>query len=152
MPLPSIFDQSVADQIIRRINQLSPLTKPLWGKMDVARMLAHCNVTYEMVYTDKYKKPNAFMRWILGLFVKNSVINEKPYPKNSQTAPAFIISDERQFEAEKSRLIENIQKTQSLGADYFEGKESNSFGNLTAIEWSNLFYKHLDHHLGQFGV
>jgi hypothetical protein len=152
MTLPSIFDQASANQVIARINQLSTETKPVWGKMDVARMLAHCNVTYEMVYTDKHKKPNAFMRWILGMFVKNGVINEKPYPKNSQTATVFIISDEREFEKEKQRLIDYIQKTQGLGASYFEGKESLSFGKLSAPEWSNLFYKHLDHHLRQFGV
>jgi SRSO17 transposase len=45
-----------------------------------------------------------------------------------------------------------IIKTQELGATHFEGKESHSFGTLTSTEWNNMFYKHLDHHLGQFGV
>jgi hypothetical protein len=84
--------------------------------------------------------------------VKNGVINEKPYPKNSRTAPAFIIADERKFEEEKARLIGYLQKTCALGSAGFEGKESLSFGKLSAPEWSNLFYKHLDHHLRQFGV
>ena len=45
-----------------------------------------------------------------------------------------------------------IVKTQFLGASHFEGKESHSFGNLTSSEWNNMFYKHLNHHLEQFGV
>ena len=47
-------------------------------------------------------------------------------------------------------LSGDITKTQQLGENYFEGKESNSFGKLTASEWNNMFYKHLDHHLSQF--
>lgn len=72
--------------------------------------------------------------------------------RGEQTAPAFIIRDERTFELEKQRLIDFIRKTSSLGTTHFEGRESLSFGVLTSREWSNMFYKHLDHHLGQFGV
>ena len=88
----------------------------------------------------------------MKLFVKNAVVNEKPYPKNSATAPAFRITSEKDFELEKIRLIEYIKKTQALGRSQFDGKESLSFGPLTAQEWNNLFYKHLNHHLSQFGV
>ena len=68
MALPNIFTKEVSDQIINRINQLTPETKPQWGKMNVAQMLAHCNVTYEMIYTDKHPEPNFFMGIILKLF------------------------------------------------------------------------------------
>jgi hypothetical protein len=119
--------------------------------MNVAQMLAHCNVTYEMIFTDKHSKPNAFVKLILKLFVKNKVVRESTYQKNGQTAPQFIISDAREFEKEKTRLIEHIEKVYELGASYFEGKESHSFGALSAIEWNNMMYKHLDHHLTQFG-
>ena len=70
----------------------------------------------------------------------------------SGTAPAFLITDARDFKVEKARLIEYIQKVEKLGANYFEYKESVSLGKLNSFEWNNLFYKHLDHHLSQFGV
>ena len=152
MALPNIFDKKVADQLIARINKLSPKTQAQWGKMDVARMLAHCNVTYEMVYENKYPKPNALMKFILKLAIKVTVVSDKAYKRNSSTAPQFIIVDERVFETERKRLVDFISKTQQLGEKGFEGKESHSFGALTTCEWSNMFYKHLDHHLGQFGV
>jgi hypothetical protein len=85
-------------------------------------------------------------------FVKNLVVNEKPYRKNLRTAPAFLITDRREFQYEKDRLIEFIKRTQELGANHFEDKENLSFGKLTSQEWNNMFYKHLDHHLSQFGV
>ncbi len=69
-----------------------------------------------------------------------------------KTAPQFIIKDDKDFMSEKRRLIDYIKKTQELGEDYFHNKESDSFGRLSKTEWNNMFYKHLDHHLGQFGV
>ena len=77
---------------------------------------------------------------------------DAPYKKNSQTAPAFKISDARQFDAEKQRLLNYLQKTLELGENYFEGKESLSFGQLTSKEWNTMMSKHLDYHLSQFGV
>ena len=148
----NIFQAEIANEVINRIKHLKPGSQPLWGKMDVAQMLAHCNVTYEMIYDGNHKKPNPFMRFILKLFVKDTVVGPKPYKKNSQTAPAFLIKDERDFDKEKNRLIAYIKKTQELGAEYFDNKESLSFGKLSEHEWNVMFYKHLDHHLGQFGV
>lgn len=152
MQIPSIYSEEICASIIARIEQLNPSTPPLWGKMDVSQMLAHCNITYEMLYEDKHKRPNALVRFLLRLLIKPTVTNEKSYKKNTQTAPAFLIADAKQFEVEKTRLIAYIQRTQQLGADHFEGLASNSFGNLTSKEWNNLFYKHLDHHLSQFSV
>lgn len=152
MPFPNIFTKSVSDQVIARINTLTPETPNQWGKMSVDQMLAHCNVTYEMCYENIHPKPKFFTGLVLKLLVKNTVVNDTPYKRNLQTAPAFIIKDSRNFEQEKTRLINYIQKTQQLGETHFEQKESLSFGKLTATEWNNMFYKHLDHHLAQFGV
>lgn len=150
--MKNIFNKSVTEEVILRIKNLTANTQPNWGKMSVAQMLAHCSVTYEMVFTDKHAKPNAFVKFMLKTFVKKAVVGTKPYPKNSRTAPQFIISDEKEFVVEQKRLIDYINKTQELGEDYFDGKTSLSFGKLTKEEWNNMFYKHLDHHLTQFGV
>ncbi|MGJ8732499.1 DUF1569 domain-containing protein [Cellulophaga fucicola] len=136
----------------KRIAKLTPCTKPLWGKMRVDQMLAHCNVAYEMTYENKYPKPNALKKILLKTFVKNAVVGPKPYPKNGRTAAEFIITDKRDFEEEKSRLFAYLDNTEQLGATHYNGKESHSFGKLTDVEWNTMFYKHLDHHLKQFGV
>lgn len=150
--MKNIFDPSVTAELINRINQLKAESPAIWGKMTVDQMLAHCSVAYEMAFTKKHPKPNAVMRLILKTFVKNSVVNEVPYAKNTRTAPAFIITDRKDFKEEKARLIKYLEHTLALGQDHFEGKESLSFGKMTAAEWNNQFYKHLDHHLTQFGV
>ncbi|MFK7812190.1 MAG: DUF1569 domain-containing protein [Maribacter sp.] len=152
MSWKNLFNEQESQETIARINTLSPETQPQWGKMDVKQMLAHCNVAYELVYTDKHPKPGGFQKFMIKLFAKNVVVGPKPYKKNSRTAPMFLITDEREFETEKKRLIEHLEKTQQLGASHFDGKESHAFGALSENEWNNLFSKHLDHHLTQFGV
>ncbi len=135
-----------------RVKALSPDSTPEWGKMNVAQMLAHCNVAYEMVYTDKHPKPGAIQRFFIRLLAKKQVVGPKPYPRNGRTAPQFIIADERDFYEEQQRLLDHLDKTHSLGASHFDGKENAGFGVLTLQEWNTLFSKHLDHHLTQFGV
>jgi len=152
MALPNIFTKGVFEQLITRLNNLTHETQPKWGTMDVTQMLAHCNVTYEMAYEDKHKRPNGFTKLMLKLFVKGIVINEKPYKKNSRTGSMFLITDKRVFENEKNRLIAYLNITVELGENYFDGKESMSFGVLNKTEWNNQFYKHLDHHFTQFGI
>ena len=148
----NVFNQADTAEIIKRINKLEPNTQPLWGKMNASQMLAHCNVSYEMVYDNIHPKPNMILKFILKKFIKNKVVTDTPYPKSSNTAPQFIIKDVRDFQNEKVRLENYITKTQQLGESYFDGKESDSFGALNKSEWNNMFYKHLNHHLTQFGA
>ncbi len=135
-----------------RIEQLTPETQPAWGKMSAAQMLAHCNVAYEIEYTDKHPRPNALMRLVIRLFAKAQVVGPKPYPRNGRTAPMFLVTDERDFEVERQRLLDHLDKTHDLGAAHFDGKQNAGFGQLSLKQWNTLFSKHLDHHLGQFGV
>jgi len=153
MPLPNIFTKQITDEMIARINTLTPESERQWGKMDVAKMLAHCNVAYETIYEpDKHPKPNFLIGMVLKTIVKSKVTSDKPQKKNGPTGPQFIIKSDRDFDTEKARLITFLEKTQQLGEAEFDGKISHSFGKLTKTEWSNMLYKHLDHHLSQFGV
>ncbi|QDP86487.1 DinB family protein [Chryseobacterium sp. SNU WT5] len=151
--MQDVFNAQEAQHFIDRINKLTPFAIPAWGKMTVDQMLAHCNVTYEMVYEpQKHKAPGGIAKFILKKFVKPKVVGEKGYSKNSPTAPQFLIKERQDYILEKKRLIGFIQKTQQLGREAFDGKESFSFGKLKAQEWNNMFAKHLNHHLEQFGV
>ncbi|WP_456441489.1 DUF1569 domain-containing protein [Psychroserpens sp.] len=148
----NLFNPEETEAVIKRINNLNTEANPKWGKMSVDKMLAHCNVAYEMVYEDKHPKPKGLKKTLVKLLIKPLVTGEKPYKKNGQTAPQFLMNDDKNFEAEKERLINFLKKTQNLGENHFDNKESHSFGKLTTTEWNNMFYKHLNHHLNQFGV
>ena len=151
--MQNIFDAKDVQQYIDRINLLTPETKQKWGKMNAEQVLAHLNVAYSMVFEpEKHKKPSFIAKFLLSNFVKPKLTNELPYKQNLPTSPAFIIADKRNFEQEKKKLIGNLQRVQQLGRIAFEGKEHLNFGKITAQGWNNMFAKHLNHHLEQFGV
>jgi len=152
MLLRNIFDPATTELCLTRINQLTANTIPEWGKMNAPQMLAHLNVAYDLTYGVFDPKLNGITKLMLKLFVKSTVVGPKPYKRNNRTAPFFLIEDERDFDKEKAKLIVNIKKTEEIGASGFEGRDYVSFGKLKASEWSNLFYKHMDHHFTQFGV
>ena len=151
--MQNVFDAKDAQEYINRINNLTPETQRKWGKMSVDQVLAHLNVAYDLTFTpEKFPKPSFIAKFLLSRFVKSKITNEIPYKQSLPTSPAFIIVDERNFEEEKAKLIGNIQRVQQLGKEAFEGKENINFGKMTAQCWNNMFAKHLNHHLEQFGV
>lgn len=150
--MKNIFTVAVADEVIGRINHLSATATPGWGKMNAGQMLAQCNVTYEYIYDGIHKKPNLLLKFFLKSFVKKYVVTEIPFKQNIRTAPEFLMTGDKDFNNEKNRLISYIKRTQELGEAHFDGKASHSFGRLSKTEWNNMFYKHLNHHLTQFGV
>jgi hypothetical protein len=149
---PDLFHPDGVAPMRRRIDALTPTSRPQWGTMSVSAMLAHVNVAYEMVYTTKHPRPNPIMRWVLKTIAKQGVVGPAAYPHNSPTAPAFRITDARDFTVERDRLLRYLEQVAGEGRPRFEGRESLSFGPLTADECNTLFAKHLDHHLQQFGV
>ncbi len=151
--MEDVYSAKDAQNYIDRINKLTPETQRMWGKMTVDQVLAHMNVPYSFIFEpEKQKKPGMIAKFLLKNFVKPKVVNDIPYKQSIPTSPVFIISDARNFEEEKKKLIGNIQRVQQLGREAFEGKENSSFGILTAQEWNNMLAKHLNHHLQQFGV
>jgi hypothetical protein len=92
------------------------------------------------------------MRLLGRLIFKPIMTGDKPYKKNSPTAQQFIITDEPDFEQVKKELKEKMLEIHGRGPHYFEGREHFFLGKLKSHEWSNMLYKHLDHHLRQLGV
>jgi hypothetical protein len=152
MKTENIFSTEVATKFVDRINQLTETTPNQWGKMDVSQMMAHCNVSYEMAFNEKYKKSSRFLRFILKNLAKKGLVNESPLKKNSSTASEMIIKTPKKFNDEKAVLIDYINQFPEKGEQYFHLKDHPGFGVMTTQEWNNFYYKHLDHHLTQFGV
>ena len=150
MPLPRIYQPETNQDLIKRIDALHAQSARLWGKMTVSQMLKHCMVPYAGILSDKPVKPK--MRLLGRLFFKRMLTNEKPFRKNSPTSAPFLIKEEPDFEEMRQLLKEKMLLAHQKGESFYEGKVQPFLGKLTAEEWSNMLYKHLDHHLRQFGV
>ena len=147
MEVKNLFDATVKQEIIDRINKLTPQSQRQWGKMDVAQMLAHCQMPLG-VATGKHKlKGSGFLKSIGPLF-KGLLFNNKPFKKNLGTDKSFIMTTPKEFEKEKSGLIQMIN---DFSASSMTDEPHPIFGKLTKEQWSKGTWKHLDHHLQQFG-
>ena len=148
--MKTLFDPAAHKAITDRLAALPPTAARQWGKMDVAQMLAHCAAALEVGTGDRPRK-QALVGKVLAPFVRGSVLGDKPFSRNSPTDPTFVITDSRDFAREKERLIELIARFAAGGAASAGGQMHSFFGRISGEEWGTLMYKHLDHHLGQFG-
>jgi hypothetical protein len=147
----NLFDPSVRQSILERLGRLSPDSKRQWGKMSAAQMLAHCSRAME-VGTGDLPLKQAFIGKIFAPFVRSSFLGEKPFGKNSPTDPHFVIKDEPDFAREKAQLDALIGRFCQRGPAE-AGKHEHSFlGRISGEDWGVVMYKHLDHHLRQFGA
>jgi hypothetical protein len=149
MEIKNLFDADVKQDIITRIHQLTPGSKAVWGKMNVAQMLAHVQVPMGVALGTHTVKGNWLMKLILPLFKKN-LYDEKPWKQGLPTDKTFIMTGfEKDFENEKSELIDKLTR---FTENNMINESHPVFGKLTKEQWSKATWKHLDHHLKQFGA
>jgi hypothetical protein len=150
--MESLFNTKDNQKVIDRINSLSHTSQSQWGKMDVAQMLAHCQAPLYVAFGEK-KLKRGLMAILFGKMIKNQLMkNDKPFDKNLPTDKTFIVVDKREFEKEKNTLIGLIKRFTEKGPDGLTQEPHPFFGKLTGKEWDVLQWKHLDHHLRQFGA
>lgn len=149
--MKNLFNKETYDEICNRINALSANSQRQWGKMNAAQMLAHCKEAFKVPLSDK-KMPRMLLGLLLGWAIKKKLYNEEPWKKNLPTAPNFIIKDDRDFEKEKKELMDMINAFHNGGPGNVGKFPHPMFGSFTSEQWGKSMYKHLDHHLMQFGV
>jgi hypothetical protein len=149
--MKNLFDKDTYTAIINRLNTLTPETQRQWGKMTVSQMLAHSKEAFKVPLSDK-KMPRMIIGLLLGWAFKKKLYNDEPWKRNLPTAPNFIIKDERDFEKEKLELVTMIGQFYNGGPEKVGSFPHPMFGTFTSEQWGKAMYKHLDHHLMQFGV
>jgi hypothetical protein len=145
----NLFEPAVKQEIEARINKLTSQSLPKWGKMNVAQMLAHLQEPMAIALDGKSVKVNWLMKMIFPLF-KSKLWDDQPYKQNLPTSPSFITyGSEKDFEKEKQGLL--IMVSRFSEANILSDRHP-VFGKLTKENWSKATWKHIDHHLQQFGV
>ena len=150
--MKSIFDEETYTECIARIDKLTTDTQPQWGKMNAAQMLAHC-CEIQDVANGKDLKGTPFLVKLFKNMVRKTVVGEKPYKKNSPTHPQYRMADsQRDFDTEKNRLLTEMDKFYNEDPAVLAQLVHPLFGKMTREEKGWAMYKHLNHHLDQFGV
>jgi len=148
LKMKSLFESEVKAEILERIEKLKPDTPREWGTMIVSVMLKHCCYPLELALMNPKPKRN-ILGYLIGGIVRKKVLALEPFEKNGYTPKEFVVKSSTNFETAKKELIGLIKA--------FEEKSLTDlthpfFGKLSLEEWSWMQYKHLDHHLRQFGV
>ena len=148
----NLFDAARAEEVKKRILRLGPDSERLWGRMSAAQAVAHCSAGLELALGDKLP-PQMLLGRIIGRMLKPKVLgNDEPMRRNSPTVKGLVVQDERDLGKEQERLRGLIDRFASGGPAGCTKHPHSFFGRLTPEEWAILMYKHLDHHLRQFGV
>lgn len=150
--MKSLLSESDYKEIRKRIENLTANNQRQWGKMNIAQMLAHCSIGFELVigklpFEDK---SNFFLRTIAKKMVLH-LIRKGDFWKNQRTFSIYKIKGEKEFETEKARLLENVDSFYKLNVKEEIGRHP-YFGELSKMDWGVLQYVHTNHHLTQFSA
>ncbi len=149
--MKNLFDPSAVASVKERVNSLRPDSERQWGKMTVSQALAHCAATMEVACGDK-TPPRILLGRVIGRLAKPTFLNDTPMRRNSPTDKSFVIKNQPDFVAERERLLGLIDRFAAGGPAGCTKQPHSFFGPMTPVEWATGMYKHLDHHLQQFGV
>jgi Protein of unknown function (DUF1569). len=144
----SIYDSDVFTELKGRLNKLTASAKPLWGKMTIDQMLHHLNLSMEAALGKM--KPTSRPVFFMRIF-KSVLYNDKPFGKGSPTPKDFKITGSFDFNTELNKANQNLSEVSERGQNG-NFKPHVFFGTLTNEQWGKHIYKHIDHHLRQFGV
>jgi hypothetical protein len=149
--MKNLFDQQSVDEVLTRIDTLQPTSPRQWGKMDPAQAMAHCSRALDLA-SGELKLPRMFIGRLLGPLVKPIFTNEKPFSKNGPTGKQLVVADPKDFAREQQQLKLKVRQFYEGGPAQCTQHPHPFFGPLTPQAWSRGMYKHLDHHLRQFGA
>ena len=145
--MKSIFDTETKNELLTRINNLTAETNAQWGKMDAGQMLWHCKYPLKIAVKNKNEGNG---KLLMKLF-KKSLYSEKPFKKSLPTAKFLVATEAKDFSSEREQLVQLISDTHELKGRK-QWNPHPMFGKFTHEQWGKLEYKHLDHHLKQFGL
>jgi len=148
--MKNLLDRDVQEEIETRLAALSAVTPAKWGRMSVAQMLAHCAEVQD-VANGKDLSHTPFVIRLFASFIKRAVTSMKPYPTGVRTHPQYVVDQDVDFDDARARLLSAI-RAMTGKLDKTTEIHHPLFGRMTREEAGWAMYKHLDHHLRQFGV
>lgn len=138
--------------LIGRISNLTGSETPLWGKMTADQMMSHLVQAGELPFEASVPDRSTFMGRTI---IKPLILYVLPMPKEVKVSPEMNQQEKGRkpqgFDADRELLLASIEKLGTLSANH-KCLDHPFFGKMSAKEWGVLAYRHIDHHLKQFGV
>ena len=150
--MKNLFQPETVAELKTRLTQLRPDSPRQWGKMTPAQAMNHCARGMELALGDR-RPPRMFIGRIIGGLIKSKAFQEsEPMRRNSPTVPGLTVTEDCDFAHDRDNLCAIIDRFAACGPAGCTTHPHSFFGRLTPDEWSMWMYKHIDHHLQQFGA
>lgn len=146
----NLFQKNTIADLEQRINSLEKDTIPLWGQMNVGQMLAHCCEVLKNALGETQQK-RKLIGYLIAPFVRTRFYDDIPYKKRGGPS-TFVITDKKDLKSERQNLIELIKRFHAVDKKSLNNSVHPILGKFKPEQWAIGQYKHLDHHLRQFGV
>ena len=150
--MKNLFEITMVEEVKGRMSALRADSARQWGKMNAAQAMEHCARGMELALGDR-RPSRVLIGRILGPVIKPIAFRDgEPMRKNSPTVPGLAVMEETDLVQGRERLCGLVDRFVACGPGGCTDHPHSFFGRLTPDEWSAWMYKHLDHHLRQFGV
>jgi hypothetical protein len=146
--MKTIWKQDDRQELRARVRRLTPRHAAKWGKMTAPAMVAHLNDALRMATGELAVAPKKVPLRFPPL--KQLGIYWVPIPKNLPTIPELIVRPPRDFTIEVTDLDHQLDTIERRGPGAMAPAHP-AFGRMTGKAWGALVYRHMDHHLRQFG-
>lgn len=146
----SILNENDREAICKRLRTLTTSSTPRWGKLNVTGMLQHLHLSAQMALGDL--EVASVNKRVFQMFpLKHLLLYVLPFPKGAPTAQELYPGPESSLEKEQAALIALVDRI-GTGPRNGPGPAHPLFGPMSRGEWATVTYKHIDHHLKQFGA
>ena len=146
-----IYDKEENQKIIERIRKISNDSQAMWGKMSAAEMLFHLQEPIR-VSLGELKTKQGLLGKLFGKMALKEVLSDKPFKKGVPTSNEFKPKSKYDLDTEKEKLIKLVSSLAEMGPAAITSNPHPFFGTLTPVEWGIITWKHINHHLTQFGA
>jgi hypothetical protein len=147
--MKTVWNPEDCRELRERIGRLSPHTRGLWGRMTAPQMVVHLVDALKMAAGELACEPKNLP--IRHPPLKQLIIYVLPFPKGAPTAPELLERAAGTWPEDMTELRTRLDGFASRGPAG-TAPDHPAFGRMTGKAWGVLVYRHMDHHLKQFGV
>lgn len=147
--MKSIWNEADAQAIRARVASLRADAPARWGKFTAPQMVCHITDGLKMAMGELHVPPRKMPLRYFPL--KHLVIFVLPFPKGAPTAPELLTRTAAVWGDEVRQLQQALDRLLAQH-DRDDFPEHPAFGTMPRRTLGVLVYRHLDHHLKQFGA